>query len=52
MVKSDHVIAGSEFILNHIHTNYQVKAKSSVVKRGIDEKYFQKKMLLKKKLKN
>ena len=43
MVKSDHVIAGSEFILNHIHTNYQVKAKSSVVKRGIDEKYFSKK---------
>jgi len=43
MVKSDHVIAGSEFILNHIHTNYHVKAKSSVVKRGIDEKYFSKK---------
>ncbi len=43
MVKSDHVIAGSEFILNHIHSNYQVKAKSSVVKRGIDEKYFSKK---------
>jgi glycosyltransferase involved in cell wall biosynthesis len=43
MVNSDHVIAGSEFILNHIHSNYQVKAKSSVVKRGIDEKYFSKK---------
>ena len=43
MVKSDHVIAGSEFILNHIHSNYDIKASSSVVKRGIDEKYFSKK---------
>ncbi len=43
MVKSDHVIAGSDFILNHIHSNYDIKSKSSVVKRGIDEKYFSKK---------
>ena len=43
MVKSDHVIAGSEFILNHIHSNYDIKASSSVVKRGIDEKFFSKK---------
>ena len=40
MLKSDHVIAGSEFILNHIHTNYNIKSNTSVVKRGIDEKYF------------
>ena len=40
MVKSDYVIAGSEFISNHIYKNYVVKAKSSIVKRGIDEKYF------------
>lgn len=43
MVKSDYVIAGSNFILNHIHFNYKIKARSSVVKRGIDEKYFSKK---------
>ncbi len=43
MVKSDYVIAGSNFILNHIHSNYKIKARSSVVKRGIDEKYFSKK---------
>ncbi|MEK9959740.1 MAG: glycosyltransferase, partial [Pelagibacteraceae bacterium] len=40
MLKSDHVIAGSEFILNHIHSKYSISTKSSVVKRGIDEKYF------------
>ena len=43
MVKSDHVIAGSEFILNHIHSNYNIQSSSSVIKRGIDEKYFSKK---------
>jgi len=43
MVKSNHVIAGSEFILNHIHSNYDIKAPSSVIKRGIDEKFFSKK---------
>ena len=43
MVKSDHVIAGSEFILNHIHSNYDIKVNSSVVKRGIDENFFSKK---------
>ena len=43
MLKSDHVIAGSDFILNHIHSNYDIKASSSVIKRGIDEKYFSKK---------
>ena len=37
-----YVIAGSDFILNHIHSNYDIKAKSTVVKRGIDEKYFSK----------
>jgi glycosyltransferase involved in cell wall biosynthesis len=40
MLKSDHVIAGSEFILNHIHKNYSLKTTTSLVKRGIDEKYF------------
>jgi len=43
MVKSNYVIAGSNFILNHIHSNYNIKTNSSVVKRGIDEKYFSKK---------
>ena len=43
MVKSDHVIAGSEFILNHIHSNYNIQSSSSVIKRGIDENIFLKK---------
>ena len=43
MVKSNYVIAGSNFILNHIHSNYNIKTNSSVVKRGIDEKFFSKK---------
>ena len=43
MLKSNYVIAGSNFILNHIHSNYNIKTNSSVVKRGIDEKYFSKK---------
>src|SRR6056300_463996 len=43
MIKSNYVIAGSNFILNHIHSNYNIKTNSSVVKRGIDEKFFSKK---------
>ena len=43
MVKSNYVIAGSNFILNHIHSNYNINTNSSVVKRGIDEKFFSKK---------
>ncbi len=43
MLKSNYVIAGSNFILNHIHSNYNIKTNSSVVKRGIDEKFFSKK---------
>jgi glycosyltransferase involved in cell wall biosynthesis len=46
MLKSDHVIAGSEFILNHIHKNYSLKTTTSLVKRGIDEKYFSPKNVL------
>jgi glycosyltransferase involved in cell wall biosynthesis len=40
MLRCDHVIAGSNFILNHIHENYNVKTKTSVVKRGVDQDYF------------
>jgi len=43
MLKSNYVIAGSNFILNHIHSNYNIKTNSLVVKRGIDEKFFSKK---------
>lgn len=40
MIKSDRVIAGSNFILNHIHSNYNSKINIDLVKRGIDESYF------------
>lgn len=40
MIKSDRVIAGSNFILNHIHSNYNLKINIDLVKRGIDESYF------------
>lgn len=40
MLKSDHVIAGSNFILNHIKTNYKTINNISVIKRGIDQNYF------------
>ena len=40
MIKSDRVIAGSSFILNHIHSNYNSKINIDLVKRGIDESYF------------
>lgn len=40
MIKSDRVIAGSNFILNHIHANYNSKINIDLVKRGIDESYF------------
>jgi glycosyltransferase involved in cell wall biosynthesis len=40
MIKSDCVIAGSNFILNHIHSNYNLKINVDLVKRGIDESYF------------
>ena len=40
MIKSDHIIAGSNFILNHIKSNYKMNSPISVIKRGIDEQYF------------
>lgn len=40
MIKSDRVIVGSNFILNHIHANYNSKINIDLVKRGIDESYF------------
>jgi glycosyltransferase involved in cell wall biosynthesis len=40
MIKSNHTIAGSNFILNHIKSNYKVNSAISVIKRGIDEQYF------------
>ena len=40
MLKSDHVIAGSDFIYNHIKLNYKLNNNISVIKRGIDENYF------------
>ena len=40
MIKSDRVIAGSNFILNHIYSNYNSKINIDLVKRGIDESYF------------
>ena len=43
MVKSDHVIAGSEFILNHIHSNYDIKATSRLLNEGLMKSFFQKK---------
>ena len=44
MVKSDHVIAGSEFILNHIHSNYNIQSSSSVIKEVLMKNIFLKKM--------
>jgi len=40
MVKSDKVIAGSNFILDHIKSNYETAKSVSLVRRGIDENYF------------
>ena len=40
MLKCDTVIAGSDYILNHIYTNYKTDKKISVIKRGIDTDYF------------
>lgn len=40
MIKSDHIIAGSNFILNHIKSNYKMNSPISLIKRGIDEQYF------------
>tara|TARA_B100000780_G_scaffold265667_1_gene221262 strand:- start:3476 stop:4609 length:1134 start_codon:yes stop_codon:yes gene_type:complete len=40
MIRADRVIAGSNFILNHIHSNYNSKINIDLVKRGIDENYF------------
>ena len=40
MVKSDIVITGSNFILDHIKSNYETTKLVRLVKRGIDEKYF------------
>ena len=40
MVKSDIVITGSNFILDHIKSNYETTKLVRLVKRGIDENYF------------
>ena len=40
MLKCDTVIAGSDYILNHIYTNYKTDKKIFVIKRGIDTDYF------------
>ena len=40
MVKSDIVITGSNFILDHIKSNYETTKLVQLVKRGIDENYF------------
>ena len=40
MVKSDIVITGSNFILDHIKSNYETTNLVRLVKRGIDENYF------------
>ena len=40
MVKSDIVITGSNFILDHIKSNYETAKLVRLVKRGIDENYF------------
>ena len=40
MVKSDTVITGSNFILDHIKSNYETTKLVRLVKRGIDENYF------------
>ena len=40
MVKSDIVITGSNFILDHVKSNYETTKLVRLVKRGIDENYF------------
>ena len=40
MLRTNHVIAGSDYILNHIYKNYKTEKKISVIKRGIDTDYF------------
>ena len=40
MVKSDIAITGSNFILDHIKSNYETTKLVQLVKRGIDENYF------------
>jgi glycosyltransferase involved in cell wall biosynthesis len=40
MVKSDIVITGSNFILDHIQSNYETTKSVQLVRRGIDENYF------------
>ena len=40
MIKSDLVIAGSNFIEKHIKSNYVFKNSLQVIKRGIDTSYF------------
>ena len=40
MVKSDVVITGSNFILDHIQSNYETTKSVQLVRRGIDENYF------------
>ena len=40
MTKADYVIAGSDFIFNHIKLNYNSKNNIDIIKRGIDEHYF------------
>ena len=40
MLRTNHVIAGSDYILNHIYKNYKTEKQISVIKRGIDTNYF------------
>jgi glycosyltransferase involved in cell wall biosynthesis len=40
MLKSDYVIAGSDFILSHVKRNYKTINNITVIKRGIDQHYF------------
>ena len=40
MLKADHIIAGSKFIYDHIHLHYKTNNPITIVKRGIDQNYF------------
>ncbi len=40
MLKADHIIAGSKFIYDHIHLYYKTNNPITIVKRGIDQNYF------------
>ncbi len=40
MLKADHIITGSKFIYDHIHLHYKTNNPITIVKRGIDQNYF------------